>query len=338
MLKFLTNKELKYLLNIIGISVLFVFLYITLFTKYIQVTISHLLRHCGVISGPFLSINSFNHYLHYIGYILIVVLLLTEAIFFIKILFSYIKTWIWSRILLSRRILRTPDKLESILSKNSISKDLFTVVDVDKNVALTLGWFSPKIVLSDKLIFRLSPRELEAVVLHEYYHLKGRHPFLIVICEILSSTFLLLPILKDLTKKLRSIMEKEADKYVLNRQKTPQYLNLALDKISSEEMFNVYSTLSFLSLIGDKIEGSRRKEYNIRRSSIIFLILFILIWILLFSTPFSLENQKDGFLVERNHHLELSNCGENQCLEDCLSVRFSIFDSIKKVVFENYIS
>src|SRR3990172_9174439 len=73
-------------------------------------------------------------------------------------------------------------------------------------LVITIDWFLPKIVVSTKLIRELDKNQLEAVILHEYYHLKNLHPLLLIVGEILSSSLLLLPILRDLTGKMRTVL------------------------------------------------------------------------------------------------------------------------------------
>src|SRR3989344_2554034 len=194
------KKEISYFLSILLIFTFSVVSLFTLFKRYSGLTFEHFRETCKVIASSFFSTGA-----HYIGFILTAVVLAVTLGLFLKTLLSYIKTKRKLEVLLQKQI---------ILERNDIPKDLIIIVENNKDVSLTIDWFSPKIVVSTKLLKELDKKQLEAVILHEYYHAKFKHPLLLIVGEILSSSLSLLPILKDLTKKMRVVLEKEADRYV----------------------------------------------------------------------------------------------------------------------------
>src|SRR3989344_5674015 len=213
------KKEINYFLSILLIFTFSVFSLFTLFKKYSGLTFEHFRETCKVVASSFFSTGA-----HYVGFILTAIVLIVILGLFLKTLLSYIKTKRKLGTLLQKQIPFTPPKLRVVLERNNILRDSIIIVEENKIVALTIDWFSPKVVISSFLVERLSHKHLEAVILHEYYHLKNKHPLLMITSEILSSTLVLIPILRDLTDKLRSVLEKEADRYVFKQQKTPKYL------------------------------------------------------------------------------------------------------------------
>lgn len=285
---------MKYFLSIVTISSFALYITLLLLRKYAALTFEHFVDTCARI-----TINFFSTGAHYAGFILSFFVLATTLGLFLKTLFSYIKTKIKLNELLQKRLLALPKKLKTVLIRQKINEELIIVVRNNDVYAFTIGWFSPKIVISANTVKKLNKRQLEAVVLHELYHLKHKHPLLLVIGEILSSSLRLLPILQDLIRNLRSTAEQEADVYVINRQRTARHLNLALDLAVSENKFEIYPNFS------------RRKDRNFRKSSIFVFFLFILFAIFLFKLPPDIHANEPLGDTNKSH------CVENICNIHC---------------------
>ena len=287
-------KELKYFLGILSIFSLSIYFLTLLLKKYATLTFEHFLVTCRVIASSFFSTGA-----HYVGFLLTAIVLTITLGFFLKTLFSYIKTKRKLGNLLQKQIFSLPKKLKIILERNGIQKDLIIIVKNSEDYAFTIDWFSPKIVLSFGLLNRLSNRQLEAVVLHEYYHSKNKHPLLLITSEILSSSLILLPILKELTKKMRIVLEEEADGFVFGQQRTTKYLNLALETVSSQNHFKLYPNLS------------KRNDYKIKRFNFLISVAVILAGFILFKFP------GDTHTIQARGNSYLSNCGDNVCSSHC---------------------
>ena len=288
------TKELKYFLGILFIFSLSIYFLTLLLKKYATLTFEHFLVTCRVIASSFFSTGA-----HYVGFILIAIVLVTTLGLFLKTIFSYIKTKRKLGNLLQKQIFSLPKKLKIILERNGIRKDLIIILENSEDYAFTIDWFSPKIVLSFDLLNRLSNRQLEAVILHEYYHSKNKHPLLLVTSEILSSSLILLPILKELTKKMRTVLEEEADRYVFRQQKTTKHLNLALEMVSSQNRFKIYPNFS------------RRNNYKIKRFNFLVSVAVILAGFFLFKFP------GDIHTIQATGNSYLSNCEDNLCSTHC---------------------
>ncbi len=288
------RKESKYFLSILSIFSISIYFLSLLLKKYATLTFEHFLETCKVIASSFLSTGA-----HYVGFILTALVLVITLGLFLKTLFSYIKTKIKLRNLLQKQTFYLPKKLRIILVKNDIQKDSVIVVEDRNDYALTIDWFTPKIVISSHMIEKLSRKQVEAVVLHEFYHLKNKHPLLLIVSEILSSSLSLLPILKEITAKMRTVLEKEADRYVFRQQNTTKHLNFALEMVSSKNRFKIYPNFS------------KRNDYKIKKFNFLVSIAVILAAFFLFKFP------GDTHTIQAMENSNLSNCGDDLCSTHC---------------------
>lgn len=111
------------------------------------------------------------------------------------------------------------------------SKNDFLIISYPVPVAITIGFISPKIVLSTGLLELLKEEELEAVIHHEMYHLKNHDPLKIFLLSICSITLPYIPILKWFNEKYRIIQEIMADEMAIAKQETSIHIGSALLKM-----------------------------------------------------------------------------------------------------------
>ncbi|MFC7686801.1 M56 family metallopeptidase [Ureibacillus sp. GCM10028918] len=107
----------------------------------------------------------------------------------------------------------------------------FMIISYPVPVAITIGFVSPKIVLSTGLLNLLSEEELEAVIYHETYHLNNHDPLKIFLLSIGSITLPYIPILKWFNEKYRVIQEVMADELAIEKQETAVHIGSALLKM-----------------------------------------------------------------------------------------------------------
>ncbi|MDN4493212.1 M56 family metallopeptidase [Ureibacillus aquaedulcis] len=107
----------------------------------------------------------------------------------------------------------------------------FMIISYPVPVAITIGFLSPKIVLSTGLLNLLSEEELEAVIYHETYHLNNHDPLKIFLLSIGSITLPYIPILKWLNEKYRVVQEVMADELAIEKQETSLHIGSALLKM-----------------------------------------------------------------------------------------------------------
>jgi hypothetical protein len=86
------------------------------------------------------------------------------------------------------------------------------VVDDDEPFAFTFGIGQPRVALSRGLVDQLSPEELEAVVLHERYHVRARDPLKLVVARAAARTCFFLPAVGHLVARYLAGRELAADR------------------------------------------------------------------------------------------------------------------------------
>ncbi len=262
------KKELRCFLIIVTVFISSVFFLFGLLKKYSFFTLEHFLEVCRQVSSGFLASG-----LQHIGFGLLVLTFFSIAIFFVKAIFSYIKTQKKLASLLNSKSNVIPGKLLNVIEKNKVEKNLIFVVNLKKDIALTIDWSGPKIILSTGLIDKLEPEELESVVLHEYYHAKYRHPLMLIISEIVSDTLFFIPVYKDLHKYFRSLLEKEADDFVSSLQNGATSLDLALSKVETETRFPIFPSFS------------KRIDHKISRRNAVLSVLTVTVGLALYLLP-----------------------------------------------------
>lgn len=105
------------------------------------------------------------------------------------------------------------------------------VVSYPTTLAITMGFFKPRIIISTGLINLLTDEELNAVLAHELYHKNNRDPLKMFLLSLFSTTFRYIPILKWFHQKYRIVQEVLADEYAIERQATSASLSSALLKM-----------------------------------------------------------------------------------------------------------
>lgn len=114
---------------------------------------------------------------------------------------------------------------------HSSGENDFIIISNPAPIAITMGFFRPKIVISTGLISLLTDDELKAVVSHEIYHRDNRDPLKIFVLTLFASTIWYIPILKWFNQQFRIIQEVLADEYAIKKQQTSMHLGSALLKM-----------------------------------------------------------------------------------------------------------
>lgn len=177
-----------------------------------------------------------------------------------------------------------PKKLASILEKHHFDENSFIISCDTGFMAVSIGFFSKKIILSQCLIKKLSPKELEAIVLHEMHHSKHNHSLILFLTELVASTFFFFPAFKDLQEYIKYLLEKSADQYAVSLQKTTKYVKRSLRKvIVSENNFGIFPKFSY-QIIDQRIDSLNAKKTKIQLngkrlySSVLVLVVFFVLF------------------------------------------------------------
>ncbi len=89
------------------------------------------------------------------------------------------------------------------------------VIDHDEPFAFTFGLGEPRVAVSRGLVESLSSDELEAVVVHERYHVSARDPLKLVIARAATRTCFFLPAVSHLVTRYLAGRELAADRHSL---------------------------------------------------------------------------------------------------------------------------
>ncbi|WP_102693037.1 M56 family metallopeptidase [Rummeliibacillus pycnus] len=124
------------------------------------------------------------------------------------------------------------NKLTIDLNKQySIKKESILVISYPVPLAITMGFISPKIMISTGLMNLLTEEELEAVIYHEMYHQRNDDPLKLFLLSLCASSMAYIPILKWFNQKYRIIQEVMADHLAIEKQATSMYIGSALLKM-----------------------------------------------------------------------------------------------------------
>lgn len=120
--------------------------------------------------------------------------------------------------------------LHTLLKKLAIQKDTFLVDDIEP-FAFCFGIRHPKIYVSTALLALMNEQEIEAILLHESYHLRQRDTVTMLIASVLQSLFFFFPLFSDMLHNYRIEQEVKADQSAVNFFGTPHILISALTKL-----------------------------------------------------------------------------------------------------------
>jgi beta-lactamase regulating signal transducer with metallopeptidase domain len=88
-----------------------------------------------------------------------------------------------------------------------VLRDKVRLIDSDAPICFCAGFISPRIYLSLGMVAKLTPDELEALLLHEKYHMENNDPLKILLGKIVISALFFIPILRAMFKHY--LLEKE---------------------------------------------------------------------------------------------------------------------------------
>jgi Zn-dependent protease with chaperone function len=91
------------------------------------------------------------------------------------------------------------------------------LVDSAERFSFAYGAFAPRVVVSRGLLEAASPSELEAVLVHERYHVRNLDPLKVLLARALPATFYYLPALRSLHARYIAGRELAADRRAIDR-------------------------------------------------------------------------------------------------------------------------
>ena len=131
------------------------------------------------------------------------------------------------------RLRATDSKLKPLTWRLGL-KDKVRLFDSKVPLCFCAGFISPRVYLSRRVVEKLTPEELEALLLHEKHHLKNYDPLKVLLGRLVVSALFFVPVLQDILK--RYLIEKEiaADRSAIRHQGHFRGIAGALDKLVQE--------------------------------------------------------------------------------------------------------
>lgn len=208
--------------------------------KFLPLLFQHTVHYCQTLVSSF-SMRIPNNF----GLLLTGLLILMFIISFIKFFLAYVRIQSVRKKLVSQ--IGSQPRFDRFLSKLELKDKAFLVAS-DKLWAFCFGVRQPKIYLSTALVKLMNSKELEAVLIHEKYHLEHHDGLIMLIARVSKSLFPFFPLFRDLIKNYQIEREIQADRAAIRKLGRSQSLVSVLQKLLLYEPVN---ELAFSEAIAD---------------------------------------------------------------------------------------
>lgn len=276
--------------------------------KYTPELFGHFIDTCkSMITG---SISSGSHVA---GWVVLGLIGIAAAAGVGRMILSLIKTQQKIGHLLKFNHSKIPKKLARLIKRHHVSESRVVVIDYPQHTALIFGLWQPRFLISTGLIRELDYKQLEAVVLHEMYHMRHNHGILLFASDVLGTTVFFLPVVKVLADKLRGFCERQADAFALSTQTDSKHLKLALAKVVPENNHYLYPGFAVVQVRErlDHLFGRQTSPSTPPLSAIFISFIVIILGIGLWLLP----SQNYALAID----IHQNDCGNNQCSTHCLT-------------------
>lgn len=212
--------------------------------------------------------------------------------------------------------LAIPSKVTKVLTALKLQGSHLRVIHFTKSVAMTAGFISPKVYLSNTAINQLTSKEIEAVLLHEYYHIENHHSRMHTLLFSVRGLQVFFPLLKELESYLRSRAEIAADDAAAASQGTGRYVIRALKKIDTGILFPIITGFMTAASSDHKKNSydlkHLRKHTTIEMKQLLKAVAIGTFWVFVYSWQ---SAQPSVVLADTNP----SVCSFRECLSACVS-------------------
>jgi beta-lactamase regulating signal transducer with metallopeptidase domain len=171
-------------------------------------------------------------YIHLFSYVLMAPLMLA--------LFLFVNTWRKPRSRLNAltnnlaSLSATDERLETLAERWDLTGKVH-LLDSDDYICFCACFFSPRIYVSRAVVQALTAEELEALLLHEKYHLEHHDPLRILLGELIVSGFFFIPVLGDLFNRYLVRKEIAADQNAIRNQGNRHGIASTLQKLLQKD-------------------------------------------------------------------------------------------------------
>lgn len=212
-----------------------------------------------------------------------------------------------------RPLRKLSSELQSMFGENKLNKSLFLVSSNQHFLAFSTGFFSRKIVISTFLLKNFTVKEIEAIVLHELYHVRAFHALFLFISELCMHFFFYFPFFQDIHLQIRARFEMSADAYATKVQQTKQHIKSSLKKAL---LFD--SSLRFLpqfsyQIIDQRIDtlNSQKRRFTVNpfRLTTSFFVFVLFLTVFLLNKRYAMASVME----------ETISCGLFDCVRNCMA-------------------
>ncbi len=209
---------------------------------------------------------------HQIGLIIPILLALLILIAAMKFLIIYIQTYRLRKKLIAKFQSHTGFLI--LLKKLGLTHQTYLVED-DKPFAFCFGIRSPKIYVSTTTVSLMNERELEAILLHEKYHLENKDTLTMLLASISQSLFPFFPLISDLLRNFRIEREIAADQEAVSKLGDSQALISVLKKFLSTPTIAIASApaIADADTLESRIKALVKHDFSFRKFRVINIFL-----------------------------------------------------------------
>jgi beta-lactamase regulating signal transducer with metallopeptidase domain len=120
--------------------------------------------------------------------------------------------------------------LEKLAKLHGLTHQLNLIESTDQ-IAFCFGLSQPQVYISTQIVKRMSPKELEAIILHEKYHAEHHDSLTLFVASIMLMAFPFFPVLGNLIRNYRLRAELHADQAAITTQASKKHLLSVLRKM-----------------------------------------------------------------------------------------------------------
>lgn len=211
---------------------------------------------------------------------------------------------------------KLPAKLQKIAKKHNFDQNFIKITSEALPTAYTIGFFRPNIAISMSLLKSTTTKQLEAIVLHEIFHARKKHPIIMALINFATDLLFFLPISKQIAIMFEQYFEQSADKFASQTQGTNKYLLESLKTLLSPGSYiNAISYFAGQS-VEMRISAIKQGKFVLGRFSKLKIILSLVF----VAGVFLISSSQQKISASINYDLEseiASNCDLIQCASNC---------------------
>lgn len=217
---------------------------------------------------------------HQLGYIFPTIFGVVVIAALIKFFFIYIQVQqIRKRMILKSQLNK---RFSTLLQKIGINDQTHLVLN-DKPFAFCFGIRKPKIYVSTATVSMMTEAELEAILIHEKYHLDNKDTLIMLLATVSQWLFPFFPLISDLLYNYRIEREIKADQETIHKLGDSQILISVLKKLLTQPTITIATASAIVDsdTIEFRIKALVKHDYSYRKFSLINIFLSMIIAVIL---------------------------------------------------------